>query len=286
MQTQEQRDGEEKNDQETDDNMWTAIGRAFAGALIFSMPILMTMETWWLGFAMNRWQLILFILVNMAFLVGIAYYRGFHDDVNWQEAIIDAFVGYAIGVVAALCFLVLFGVITWEMSADEIVGKIALLAIPGAIGALLARSQLVEKERNPEEKPENAQGYWAEIFIMIAGSLFISYTVAPTEEMLLIAYQMTPWHALAAVIGSLLILHIFVYKVEFRGQHSAPEESSGWSLFLYFTVVGYLAVFLTSLYLLWSYGRITGVEVPMILMYGIVLSVPGALGAAAARLIL
>ena len=100
MQTQQQVDGEAESDparpdqethsQEIDENMWAAIGRAFAGALIFSIPLLMTMETWWLGFLMGRWQLILFILVNMLLLVGLAYYRGFHEDVNWREAIIDA----------------------------------------------------------------------------------------------------------------------------------------------------------------------------------------------------
>jgi putative integral membrane protein (TIGR02587 family) len=150
----------------------------------------------------------------------------------------------------------------------------------------LARTQLSGNQDKPEEKPELAQGYWAEIFLMIAGALFINYTVAPTEEMILIAYQMTPWHGLAAVLLSLLILHIFVYKVEFRGQEATPEGSSSWSLFLHFTVVGYLAVFLTSLYILWTFGRTTGVGLPMTLMYGIVLSVPGALGAAVARLVL
>jgi putative integral membrane protein (TIGR02587 family) len=281
-----QQNSAEENDQELIENMWATLGRAFAGALIFSVSLLMTMEAWWLGFYMNRWQFILFILVNMLLLIGIAYYRGFHEDLDWHEAIFDAFVGYAVGVVAGVVFLALFSVIQWGMTADEIVGKVALQAIPGGIGALLARTQLSDSHTKPEEKLERSQGYWAEIFLMVAGSLFISYTVAPTEEMILIAYQMSHWHVLAAVLVSLLILHIFVYEVEFRGQEAMPEGHGFWSLFLYFTVVGYLAVFLTSLYLLWSFGRTTGAELPMILTYGVVLSVPGALGAAAARLIL
>jgi putative integral membrane protein (TIGR02587 family) len=248
----------------------------------------MTMETWWLGFYMNRWRFILFILVSMMWLIGLAYYRGFREDLNWRDAVIDAFVGYAVGVVTGALFLTLFGVIRWGMPADEIIGKIALQATSSAIGALLARAQLGggKDEEKPEEENGRSQHYWAEIFLMMVGALFISYTVAPTEEIILIAYQITPWHALIAVFISLLILHVFVYKVDFHGQEQAPEGSTPFSLFMHFTVVGYLVVFLTSLYILWSFGRIDGVEPPMIFMYGAVLSVPGALGAAAARLIL
>src|SRR5687767_9565089 len=152
MQTTQQNNRAEESNKTQDESMWAAIGRAFAGALIFSISLLMTMETWWLGFYMNRWQFILFIMVNMLLLAGLAYYRGFHEDLSWHEAIIDAFVGYAIGVVAGAVFLALFGVIKWGMPADEIVGKIALQAIPGGIGALLARTQLSGNQDKPEEK--------------------------------------------------------------------------------------------------------------------------------------
>lgn len=43
----------------TDKEFAEGIGRAFAGALLFSLPILMTMEMWWLGFSMEPWRLIL-----------------------------------------------------------------------------------------------------------------------------------------------------------------------------------------------------------------------------------
>lgn len=272
--------------EQTNNNMWVGLGRAFAGALLFSISLLMTMETWWLAFTMNRWRFMLFVVVSMALLVGLAYYRGFRENLNWGEAVIDAFVGYAVGIVAGAAFLTLFGVIKWGMPLNEIVGKVALQATSGGIGALLARSQLGQSDDEDEEQGEKEQGYWPEIFLMVVGAIFVSYTVAPTEEMILIAYQMTAWHAIAAVVASLAILHLFVYKVDFAGEHQAPEDSTPWSLFLHFTVMGYFAVFLTSLYILWTFGRMEGVEVGTVLMYGVVLSVPGALGAAAARLLL
>lgn len=271
--------------QETD-SMWIDLGRAFAGALIFSVSLLMTMETWWLGFYMDRFRLALFVCTNLVLLVGLAHYRGFRETQSWYEAVVDAFVGYAVGVVTAAVFLTLLGIIESGMSADEIMGKIALQSISTSIGALLARGQLGDSREEQQEQQGSTQRYWAEIFLMVVGSLFVAYTVAPTEEMLLIAYRMTPWHGVVTVLLSLVIMHTFVYVVEFRGQESPPEDSSPWGVFVHFTVVGYVAVFLTSLYILWTFGRTDGAEPAILLMYGVVLSLPGALGAAAARLIL
>jgi putative integral membrane protein (TIGR02587 family) len=175
-------------------------------------------------------------------------------------------------------------VITPEMPLDEIVGKVALSATAAGIGALLARGQLGEARAQDEEAaPEN---YWAELFLMLAGALFVAFTVAPTEEMTLIAYMMTPWHALALVVLSLVIMHSFVYEVSFGGQHTPPGDHGFWRLFVRFSVVGYAVVFLASLYMLWSFGRLDGTVLHAALMITVVLSLPGALGAAAARLIL
>jgi len=64
--------------------------------------------------------------------------------------------------------------------------------------------------------------------------------------MILIAYTMTKWHALALAVVSLLMMHAFVYAVEFRGQATIPWGISVWSVFLRFTVVGYAVVLCIS----------------------------------------
>ena len=35
-----------------------------AGALLFALPLLMTMEMWWLGFHMEPWRLILMLALS------------------------------------------------------------------------------------------------------------------------------------------------------------------------------------------------------------------------------
>lgn len=286
------------------------LARAFAGALIFSTALLMTMEMWWLGFYMEPARLALFTILALLLLVRIAHDQGFEDSLTWRAAIIDAFVGYAVGAITAALILPLFGVIHWGMAWDEVIGKVAIQAIPGAIGALLARSQLgengqdSEQEQSEPDQSEQDQGagaggrqgkrqpqseparYGAELYTLIVGALFVAFNVAPTEEMALISYQMTPWLGIALVLLSLAILHVFVYEVDFRGEHKRPEGMGFWSLFLRFTVTGYALVLLVCLFLLWSFGRLDATSISAALMMTIVLAFPGALGAAAARLIL
>jgi putative integral membrane protein (TIGR02587 family) len=271
---------------ERDANTEFAVGlaRAFGGAVIFALPMFMTMEMWWLGFYMDRFRLILLALLNIPLLTALSYHAGFEETFSLKDDLIDAFVAYAVGIIAAAVVLLLFSVIEFGMSWDEIIGKVLLLAIPGSIGAALAANQLGSSVG--EEKKERNETYAGELFLMVAGALFLSFNVAPTEEMVLIAYQMTPWHALALALVSLLLMHAFVYAVEFRGQSALPQGTPQWSAFLRFTVVGYALVLLVSLYVLWTFGRTDGTGFADIVGTTTVLAFPGAIGAAAARLIL
>lgn len=117
-------------------NRHFAIGlaRAFAGALIFSIAMLMTMEMWWLGFYMAPAKLALFTAVTVLLLIRLAHDQGFHKNIWWRAAVIDAFVGYAVGAVTAAIILPLLGIVQPGMAWDEIVGKVAIQAIPGRSG--------------------------------------------------------------------------------------------------------------------------------------------------------
>ena len=42
------------------------LGRAFGGALLFNVPLLMTMEMWAQGVIMDRWRLLTFIVAGLS----------------------------------------------------------------------------------------------------------------------------------------------------------------------------------------------------------------------------
>lgn len=121
---------------------------------------------------------------------------------------------------------------------------------------------------------------------MLVGALFLALSVAPTEEMALIANKMGPAQAIALAVLSLVVMHGFVYAVGFRGQANVPAGTPHWSLFLRYTVPGYAIALLASVYLLWTFGRTDGAGVEHLLTTAIVLAFPASIGAAAARLLI
>ena len=71
---------------------------------------------------------------------------------------------------------------------------------------------------------------------------------------------MTPWHAVALTVVSVLLLHGFVYTVGFAGQEERPDYAGFWLTFLHFTIAGYGIALLVSLYVLWTFERTVGVS--------------------------
>ncbi|WP_151984097.1 TIGR02587 family membrane protein [Rhizobium sp. EC-SD404] len=271
------------------------IGRAAGGALIFSLPMLMTMELWWLGFTLDRFRLAMLVIVTLPLLVGLARRIGFEDTWDWQEDVRDACVAFTIGLLTAAVVLAVFKVIGPGMSFDEVIGKIVLQAIPASIGALLGRSQLGGEDGDDDAAEQNddtassdtpLRDYGGELFLMAVGALFLSLNVAPTDEMPMIAHMMTPLHAVLLLGVSLLVMHGFVYAVGFKGSALTTNDAPWISDFVRFTLVGYLLAILISLFVLWSFGRLDGEALLPTVMTTIVLAFPAALGAAAARLIL
>ena len=267
------------------------LARAFAGAILFAFAVVMTMEMWHLGFSIDGWRLALFMFLALPLLIGLSHYVGFETTFEPLDDVVDAFVAYAVGFVTTVVMLYLFGLINFEMSAGEIIGKISIQAVVAALGAMFAQSQLGSSDDDDDEDDEEKEKrkdettYFGELFIMSVGALFLAMSPAATEEMVLISYMMSDVQIIGLMILTLILMHGFVYTVGFRGQENYKDRSL-FSVFLRFTIVGYAIALLISLYLLWTFGLIDGMSAKEILRVTVVLGFPSALGAAASRLIL
>jgi putative integral membrane protein (TIGR02587 family) len=257
------------------------VARAFGGAVLFAVPLLMTMEMWELGASMSRGRLAIFVAATLPLLLGLSYYSGFERTESLAEDAEDAFVAYGVGWISSALMLALFGMITFDMSPGEIIGRIGVQSVPASIGAIVASKQLQARG----DEPRRRATYRGELFLMGAGAVFVAFNVAPTEEMILIAYTMTPWHAVLLALFSIIVLHGFVYTVGFAGQEERPDYAGFWLTFLHFTIAGYGIALLVSLYVLWIFERTPGVSPSEIAMMMVALGFPAALGAATARLI-
>ena len=263
-----------------------SLARAFGGALLFALPLLMTMEMWALGFATHPARLFLFLLVNFAILVGLSRFGGFERTAGLFEDLLDALAACAVAIIVAGLILALFGILTPGMPIDELVGKIAVQSIPCSFGAMIARKQLSGGESGEDSiQEERTARYRAQLFLMMAGALFMAFNVAPTEEMILIGFMMSPVQAILLALLSILLLHAFVFGIGFAGQHGRNGEAGSLGLFLRFSLAGYGIALLVSLYVLWTFGRADGGDVGQVAMSVAVLAFPAAIGAAIARLV-
>ena len=135
-----------------------------------------------------------------------------------------------------------------------------------------------EEERGPRES------FGGRMFLALAGAMFLSLTVAPTEEMQLIDFQMTPVTAMLLVLLSLVALHAIVHWVGFPGQER--RRGSGHAIdAVRGTLPAYAVSVLASFYVLWCFGSLDGANSTFIARSVAVLGVPAAIGAGIARIV-
>jgi putative integral membrane protein (TIGR02587 family) len=245
----------------------------------------MTMEMWELAVAMTPLRLALLTATTCPLLVTLSYFVGFEETSTLLDDVLDACAAYAVAFVTSSVVLLAFGVIDASMPPRYILSCVALQVVPASIGALLAQSEL-GLQRDGQDTRTREPGYAGSVFFMGVGALFLAFNVAPTEEIELIAFKLSRAHSVALMLGTLVVMHALVYGVEFSGTPVEPGPTPWWSLLLRYTVVGYAVVLVLALYLLWTFGRLDALSVPQALAMGVVLAFPGAVGAAAARLIL
>ena len=121
------------------------LARAFAGAVIFSLPMLMTMELWSIGFYVPPIKICVLLLVMLPLLVGLSRIAGFEPTYTLGDDVIDALVAVAVAAIVSAVVLWLFGIISPAMPASEFIGKIAVQTFPGSLGAILARTNWGQK---------------------------------------------------------------------------------------------------------------------------------------------
>lgn len=281
--------GHQKNHETEQQKFLNGLARGLAGALLFALPMFMTMEMWELGLYANPGRLLLLCLLNVPLLFGLAWRIGFEKTSSFKQAARDAVIAYGLGITVSAGVLWLLAILDAKLMPSHNIAMIAFQSVPASIGALLGRSQLgMHSEKKDEERGDydGETGYFNELFMMVVGALFLTLNVAPTEETILIAYKITPFHTLIIAALSIVMMHGFVYSVHFKGGHQLKEGSPRWHAVIRFTMPGYVLALVSSAYVLWTFERLDDTSLSQMVTAIVVLSLPGALGAASARLIL
>lgn len=273
--------------------------RGIVGGLLFSFPLLYTMEVWWAGFIATPKQLIILVVVTFLLLLGYNRFAGMRSNSSWRSIAIDSVEEMGIG------FIVSFGVLAMlkridpgNMGLEEIVGKVVIEAMAVSIGVSIGTAQLGaseedEAEQGAEMDDAREEGHKSVrrdskvgmVILALCGSILVGGNVAPTEEVLLLAIEAKPVNILFMALASLLLSVIVVYFSNFKG--SAREAPKNFIYIMTFDAcLSYLVALVSSAFALWYFGRFESVSFEVAFAQCIVLGVLASLGASAGRLLI
>lgn len=262
-------------------------GRGLAGGLLFSLPLLYTMEVWWEGFIAHPARVLGYLACVFVLLLGYNRFAGIRRDASWIEVVIDSVEELGLGIVTAAGMLFLLGRIGPGQSLEEVAGKILIEAGIVAIGFSVGTAQLGsddEKDEGFTGDEDGAASFWNELTIATCGAVLFAANVGPTEEIVVIAVETAPVRLLGLAAVSILMAMLILYFSDFfrarpAQPHSAFQIGAG-------TVVTYCIALIVSAGILWFFGRFDGAALDVRVRQMIVLGFPSVLGASAGRLLI
>lgn len=277
--------------------------RGITGGLLFSLSLLYTMEVWWAGFTTHPLRLLIYVLATFTLLLGYNRYCGLRCDASAVEVAIDSVEEMGLGLLIAAFVLWLLGQITFDMTVDEILGKIIIEAMTVAIGVSVGTAQLGGGESGKEgdtgmenEAPqsnsspmpfliEKDDDFGGQLTIALCGAVLFAANVAPTEEIIMIATETISAKLLGLALLSLLLGAMILFYSGFTGSQRFTQER-GIKTVLFGALVTYAIALVASAAILWFFGRFDGISPMTCLAQTIILGLSATLGASAGRLLL
>jgi putative integral membrane protein (TIGR02587 family) len=267
------------------------LARGIGGGMLFGIPLVFTMEVWWLGGTTTPAHMLAALLVTfvpVALLIRSAGFRR-EQDVRAVDALMDAVEAVALGVVAAALLLLVLGEIGPGVPLSETLGKIVYEAVPFAIGVAVAKHVFGGSRDSEDRRGSRArtpvQAALADVGATLVGALFVAFNIAPTDEIPMLASSATPLRLLAVVAMSLAASYVIVFVAGFGDQDGRRQQEGPFQHPLTETVAAYLVALLGTVAMLWFFQRL---DEPLLssatFTEVLLLGLPAAVGGAAGRL--
>ena len=264
--------------------------RGIAGGLLFSFPLLYTMEVWWTGFIAPPQSLLILVIVTFFLLMGYNRYAGMHPDATWPEVVVDSVEELGIGFIISFSMLLMLNRIQLEaVELNELMGKVIVEAMAVSIGVSVGTAQLGTNEddeevNNGKKEPSNRNKVALSV-MALCGAIIVGGNVAPTEEVIQIAVESKPMHILVMAFISIALSVVVVYFSNFKGTESHKPDNLLYEI-TFDTTLCYLIALGVSAFLLWFFDRLDNMSFWYALAQCIVLGVLASLGSSAGRLLI
>lgn len=274
--------------------------RGASGSFLFGIPLLYTIEVWSIGSAAQPPLLLTVLGTTFVVVLLLTEIEGFRRTLTLHplEAILESIEALGIGLVCAAIALVLLRRVTLETPLSEALGKLIFEGVPFSIGVALARSTLSRSLDNRARRTVNRPRLLAapslfsvrdtlvDLDATLIGTILIAFSIAPTEEIPILAADIPPLWLLLLMAASL----VFSYGIVFASGFSDRSERRQRGLLISpitETLVAYLVALLASVIMLIFFQQLT-LQDPWQEWLGdtIVLALPAAIGGAAGRILI
>lgn len=264
-----------------------------SGGFLFGIPLLYTMEVWWIGSASHPARLLLILLFSFAIIFVVNRSSGFRrmNDIRSAGAAMESIEALAIGIICTGVTMLLLREISPAAPLGENLGKLIYESVPFTLGVALANQYLGAPDEDDASRqssnssivPMNAT--IADVGATMLGAIIIGSNIAPTDEIPMLAAAISGLWLLAIMAASLLISYSIVFAAGFGNQSKRHQQKGIFQRPLSETFMSYLVSLLVAAAMLFFFNRVSFSD-PWYLWLSqtLTLGLPTTIGGAAGRL--
>lgn len=265
----------------------TDLVRGASGGFLFGIPLLYTMEVWWIGSHISPVRMLVSLVFTFLIVFLLNQTAGFRNDndVRSTDALKDTIEALAIGLVCSGVTLILLREITLEIPLQEALGKLIYEGVPFTFGVALANQFLGKNQSRSGNSKHKRNATLSDIAATLIGSLVIAFNIAPTDEIPLLATAVTGGWLLAMIPASLFVSYCIVFAAGFTNQQQRYEHEGVFQRPVGETIAAYLVSLFAAMLMLVFFQKLHFDDPWQLwLRYTILLGLPATVGGAAGRL--
>lgn len=270
--------------------------RGASGGFLFGLPLLYTVEVWWIGSSTTPAWMLLALGITFVVVYLLNQSEGFRSSLDIQpiDALMETVESMSIGIVCALFSLLLLCRITLDTPLNEALGKLVFECIPFAIGVALARSTL-RGDRAPRKVQKVRRHRQSSIFsalladldATLIGAVIVAFSIAPTEEVSLLSASISPLWLLLIIFASIILSYCIVFVAGLTNQRERYQQRGLLQRPINETLICYLVSLLASALMLWFFQQLSWDDPwQEWLSDTLILGLPATIGGAAGRLVI
>ncbi len=240
--------------------------RGLTGGFLIGIPLIYTMEMWQAGEIRSPAKPLVFLVCAFALNLAFVSFAGFHRaEPGSVRPVGDAVEATALAIVAATMSLALLHQIEWSTPSNVAIGRIAVITLPISVGVSIAnhllgrretRTGAGEDERDEPSFPSPSRAVALDLGAAFGGALFLSISIAPTDEIPLLATEIPVVYLPFIILFSLAVSYGIVFVAGFGGEEQRLRSTGVFQRPITETVIAYLMSLVTAAALLALFGQI------------------------------